>query len=150
MSEQNKAAFRAIPEKLINLGNFDTADQYFAHDYVDHALPAGLPAGVAGFQAFFTHAAHGLPRPAIHRRGCGGGRGESGGTGDGAWDDEGGFPGDEGNRQDGDLDGNPYRSFAAGKVVEHWATIDQLGMLHQLGFATTPEQQVVAPGGIEN
>ncbi len=28
--------------------------------------------------------------------------------------------------------------FANGKLAEHWAVVDQLGMLHQLGFAPTP------------
>jgi len=37
---------------------------------------------------------------------------------------------------------------ADGKVVEHWATIDQLGMLQQLGLAATPKQQAAAPGGV--
>jgi predicted ester cyclase len=27
---------------------------------------------------------------------------------------------------------------AGGKLVEHWAVIDQLGMLQQLGFAPSP------------
>jgi predicted ester cyclase len=40
--------------------------------------------------------------------------------------------------------------YAGGKVAEHWATIDQLGMLQQLGLVATPEQQVVAPGGVTN
>ena len=36
-----------------------------------------------------------------------------------------------------------------GKVLEHWATIDQLGMLQQLGLVATPEQPAIAPGGIK-
>jgi predicted ester cyclase len=27
-----------------------------------------------------------------------------------------------------------------GKIVEHWASVDQLGMLQQLGLATVPGQ----------
>ena len=34
--------------------------------------------------------------------------------------------------------------FTNGKQVEHWAVIDQLGMLQQLGFAAAPGQ----PAGV--
>ena len=34
--------------------------------------------------------------------------------------------------------------FASRKAVEHWATVDQLGMLQQLGFAEAPGQPVGA------
>ena len=40
--------------------------------------------------------------------------------------------------------------YVGSKVVEHWATIDELGMLQQLGFAATPEQHPVIPGGVKN
>jgi predicted ester cyclase len=33
-----------------------------------------------------------------------------------------------------------------GKAVEHWAVVDQLGMLAQLGFAQAPGQPVGAAG----
>ena len=39
---------------------------------------------------------------------------------------------------------------AAGKVTEHWATIDQLGTLQQLGLVATQAQPVIAPAGIKN
>ena len=34
--------------------------------------------------------------------------------------------------------------YADGKAVEHWAVVDQLGMLAQLGFAQAPSQ----PAGV--
>jgi predicted SnoaL-like aldol condensation-catalyzing enzyme len=53
--EENKAAFRRIPEEVINSGNLDLADEVFAPDYVDHApVPPGVPGGLEGFKAFFT------------------------------------------------------------------------------------------------
>ena len=54
--EENKAAFRRIPEEVINSGNLDLADEVFAPDYVDHApVPPGVPGGLEGFKAFFTN-----------------------------------------------------------------------------------------------
>lgn len=150
MSEQNKAAFRAIPEQVINPGNLTAADQYFAQDYVDHALPPGLPAGVAGFKAFFTMLRTAFPdlhytvedvvaegekvvaRVSVH----GSMKGD--------------FQGMKATGKTATWTEIHIGRYAGGKVVEHWATIDQLGMLHQLGLAATPEPQTVAPGGIKN
>ncbi len=150
MSEQNKAAFRAIPEKLINLGNFDTADQYFAHEYVDHALPAGLPAGVAGFQTFFTMLRTAFPdlQYIVEDVVAEGEKVVARVTARGTM--KGDFQGMKATGKTATWTEIHIGRYAAGKVAEHWATIDQLGMLHQLGLATTPEQQVVAPGVIEN
>jgi predicted ester cyclase len=54
-TEQNKANFRAIPEKLINTGNLAAADELFTPDYIEHVpFPPGFPSGVAGFKAFFS------------------------------------------------------------------------------------------------
>ena len=44
--EENKAAFRRIPEEVINSGNLDLADEVFAPDYVDHAPVPPIPQDV--------------------------------------------------------------------------------------------------------
>jgi predicted ester cyclase len=150
MSEQNKAAFRAIPEKLINPGKLDAADQYFAHDYADHALPAGLPAGVAGFKAFFTLLRTAFPdlQYIVEDVVAEGEQVVARVTARGSM--KGDFQGMKATGKTATWTEIHIGRYAGGKVVEHWATIDQLGMLHQLGFAITPEQQTVAPGGIKN
>jgi predicted ester cyclase len=150
MSEQNKATFRAIPEKLINLGDLTAADQYFAHDFVDHTLPPGLPAGVAGFKAFFTMLRTAFPD--LHYT-----------VGDVVAEGEkvvarvsvrgsmkGDFQGMTATGKTATWTEIHIGRFVNGKVAEHWATIDQLGMLQQLGLAATPAQRAVAPGGITN
>ncbi len=54
-AEENKAAFRRIPEEVINSGSLDRADELFASDYIEHVPnPLGLPGGPEGFKAFFT------------------------------------------------------------------------------------------------
>jgi predicted SnoaL-like aldol condensation-catalyzing enzyme len=35
-AEENKAAFRRIPEEVINSGSLDRADELFASDYIEH------------------------------------------------------------------------------------------------------------------
>lgn len=146
MSEQNKAAFRAIPEKVINLGKFDTADQYFAQNYVDHALPPGLPAGVAGFQAFFTMLRTAFPdlqyivEDVVAEGEKVAARVSVRGT------MKGDFQGMKASGKTATWTEMHFGRYAEGKVVEHWATIDQLGMLQQLGFAAMPEQHSAAPG----
>jgi predicted ester cyclase len=148
MFEQNKAIFRAIPEKVVNTGNLDAADQYFAQDFVDHTTPAGLPNGLAGFKAYITRLRSAFPdlhltvedvvaegETVVVRATA---RGTM--TGD--------FLEMKATGKTATWTEIHIGRLADGKVVEHWATIDQLGMLQQLGLAATPEQQAVAPGGV--
>ena len=150
MSEQNKAAFRAIPEKLINLGKLDAADQYFAQNYVDHALPPGLPAGVAGFQAFFSMLRTAFPdlQYMVEDVVAEGEQVVARVTAHGTM--KGDFQGMKASGKAATWTEIHIGRYAAGKVVEHWATIDQLGMLHQLGLAAIPQQQAVVTEVIKN
>lgn len=149
MFEQNKAIFRAIPEKVVNTGNLDAADHYFAQDFVDHMTPAGLPNGLAGFKAYVTRLRGAFPdlrftvedvvaegETVVVRATA---RGTM--TGD--------FLEMKATGKTATWTEIHIGRLADGKVVEHWATIDQLGMLQQLGLAATPEQQAVAPGGVK-
>jgi predicted ester cyclase len=150
MSEHNKAALRAIPEKLINTKNLAAADQYFAADFVDHAAPPGSPAGIAGFKAFFGALTTAFPdlhytvEDTIAEGEQVVGRVTVRGT------MKGDFMGMKATGKTATWTEIHIGRFANGRVVEHWATIDQLGMLQQLGLAAAPAQRVVAPGGITN
>lgn len=149
MFEQNKAIFRAIPEKVVNTGNLDAADHYFAQDFVDHTTPAGLPNGLAGFKAYITRLRSAFPdlhftvedvvaegETVVVRATA---RGTM--TGD--------FLEMKATGKTATWTEIHIGRLADGKVVEHWATIDQLGMLQQLGLAATPGQQAVATGGVK-
>ena len=149
MFEQNKAIFRAIPEKVVNTGNLDAADHYFAQDFVDHTTPAGLPNGLAGFKAYITRLRSAFPdlhftvedvvaegETVVVRATA---RGTM--TGD--------FLEMKATGKTATWTEIHIGRLADGKVVEHWATIDQLGMLQQLGLAATPGQQAVDPGGVK-
>ncbi len=140
MSEQNKAAFRAIPEKLINTGDFSTADQYFAANYVDHDAPPGAPPGLAGFQAFFSMMRAAFPdlhytiEDLIAEGDKVVGRATVRGT------MKGDFVGMKATGKTATWTEIHIGRYANGRLVEHWATIDQLGMLQQLGLAPTSGQ----------
>jgi predicted ester cyclase len=149
MFEQNKAIFRAIPEKVVNTGNLDAADHYFAQDFVDHTTPAGLPNGLAGFKAYITRLRSAFPdlhftvedvvaegETVVVRATA---RGTM--TGD--------FLEMKATGKTATWTEIHIGRLADGKVVEHWATIDQLGMLQQLGLAATPEQRAVALGEVK-
>jgi steroid delta-isomerase-like uncharacterized protein len=139
-TEQNKAVARRIVEDVINPGNLARASELFAANYVDHAAPPGFPPGVEGFKMFFTAFRAAFPDLQYHI------------------EDEIA----EGNMvvqramahgtMKGDFQGMPATGksaswneihivrFAGGQIVEHWANVDQLGMLQQLGLAPTPGQ----------
>jgi len=140
MSEQNKAAFRAIPEKVINTGDFAVAEQYFAADYVDHAAPPGVPAGLPGFHAFFSMLRAAFPdlhytvEDEIAEGDKVVGRVTVRGT------MKGDFLGMKATGKAATWSEIHIGRYANGKLVEHWATIDQLGMLQQLGLAPVPGQ----------
>jgi predicted ester cyclase len=133
-TEQNRANFRAIPEQVINQGDFDAADQLFATDYIDHAsLPPGLPSGVTGVKAFFALLRSAFPdlhytvEVLLAEDDLVAGHVTVTGT------------------HTGELMGIPPTGrmvrwtethigrFVDGKLVEHWSDNDQLSMLQQLG-----------------
>jgi predicted ester cyclase len=150
MSEQNKAAFRAIPEQLINTKNLDAADQYFGAEYVDHAAPPGSPAGIDGFKAFFGALTTAFPdlKYTVEDLIAEGEKVVGRVTVRGTMKQD--FQGMKATGKTATWTEIHIGRFANGKVVEHWATIDQLGMLQQLGLADAPARQPLASGGIKN
>ena len=132
-----KAMLEAIFEEIINNGNIDAADEYFAEDYVDHG-PMG---DLHGRQAFKDTIA--MWRQAVPDVHCTVKSvvtdGETAGwlvyttgthTGDGL-----GFP----------ATGKRFETVSAnigrlrdGKAIEHWAEQGMLPMLIQLGVLPAP------------
>jgi predicted ester cyclase len=150
MSEQNKAAFRAIPEQVINTGNLAAADQYFADDFVDHTAPPGLPAGLAGFKAYITILRGAFPdlHLTVEDVVAEGEKVVVRVTSRGTM--KGDFLGMKPTSKTATWTEIHIGRYVGGKVAEHWATIDQLGILQQLGLVAIPEQQAIAPGGVRN
>lgn len=131
--EDNKAIARRLIEAL-NRGDIDGVAQHFAPDYVDHALPPGSPPGPEGFKQFF-----GLLRKAfpdfrytledevaegdmlVHRL-----------TGHGTMKGE--FQGMPPTGKHAEWSEMHLARISNGKVMEHWAVVDQLDMLQKLGL----------------
>jgi len=133
-AEANKAAFRRIPEEIINTGNFDLADELFAPDYIEHVVtPPGTPPGIAGFKAYFTMLRAAFPDlhytveavlaegdlAAGHITARGTHRGE--------------FLGIAPTGAQVSWGETHIGRFENGKLIEHWGDSDDLGRFQQLG-----------------
>ena len=139
MSEQDKTAMRRIPLELFNEGRLDVVDQVVAEDYVEHLpLPPGLPTGRAGLKAFVTGIRAAFPDfkyRVIHEIA----EGElivqhlsASGT------MKGDFAGMPATGKHATWNETHIARVAYGMLAEHWAVIDQLGMLQQLGVIPVP------------
>ncbi len=136
MSQPNKETLRRIPLEAIKEGKVEIVDEVLAADFVEHgSLPPGLPQGREGLKALIVGLRAAFPdfRYSVlheiaeddmvvqHMRASGTMKGEYAGmkpTGKSAtWDEV------------------HIVRMKDGKAVEHWAVVDQLGMLQQLGLA---------------
>jgi predicted ester cyclase len=136
-TEQNKAILDRIPAE-ISKGNLGIFDELFSRDAVDHTQPPGSPKGPAGPKQFFAMLRAAFPDLTIkteatiaegdlvvHRA-------TSSGTMKGP------FQGMPATGKHATWTEIHIARIQNGKVVEHWANMDQLGMLQQLGLAPTP------------
>jgi steroid delta-isomerase-like uncharacterized protein len=137
-TEQNKAVVQRIVE-AINQGNWSALDDLFSADYVEHAAPPGLPPGLVGLIQFFSMLRAAFPdfhytvddviaegEKVVQRV-----------TGHGTM--QGDFLGMPATGKHASWGEIHIGRFAGDKIVEHWASIDQLGMLQQLGLAPSPQ-----------
>ena len=136
MSEQNKATARRLYEEVINQGKLETADELLAPDAPSHTGvppgPEGLKRHVSMLRAAFPDLHHSIEDviaegdKVVVRTTCTG-------------------------THVGDFLGIPPtgRRFTQehihilrleqGKVAEHWAQMDKVGMMQQLGVMPAPE-----------
>ncbi len=141
MSEQeNYNQFRRIPEEIINTGNVALADELITADYIEHDSVPGFPLGVEGFKQYVQVFRAAFPD--LHYT---------------VMEDLSFMEGDKvggalmgHGTMKGDLLGMPASGKEAtwmemhigryhdGKLVEHWANVDQMSMFVQLGFAPAP------------
>ena len=141
-TETNRANFRAVPIEIFNKGNLAMADEYFAPDYIEHViLPPGFPTGIPGLKAFVTMMRAAFPDfqytldgDAIAEGDMFAGRLTATGTNTGS------FMGMPPTGKRATWTEIHFARMVDGKMVEHWANIDQLGMLQQLGVIPAPGQ----------
>ncbi len=134
-TERNKAIANRIHTEL-NKGNVAIFDEVLDPKVVDHAMPPG----VASAKQFFTALRAAFPDlqytmddviaegdKVVHRQ-------TAHGTMKGA------FQGMPATGKQATWTEMHIVRFANGKIVEHWANVDQVGMLQQLGLMPTPSQ----------
>ena len=139
-AEENKAKATRFVQEVINADNLNDFEKYFAADYVDHVpLPPGLPAGAEGFKLFFGGLRAAFPdfHYTTDETMAEGDKVVQRLTGHGTMKGSLlGFPATGKHADWGEI--HISRVGADGKFVEHWAVVDQLGMLQQLGLAPAP------------
>jgi predicted ester cyclase len=144
--EQNRASFRAIPEKVFNTGDIALLDDLVAEDDIEHipALP-GFPTGREGLKQFvqlfrvaFPDLRYTLPAETICEGEYASGYATATGTNTGPLPSPFG-PIPATGKQATWMEIHIGR-YSGGKLVEHWAVIDQLSMLAQLGLVPAPGQ----------
>jgi predicted ester cyclase len=140
MSESNKALASRIPVEAFGQGHTEVIDEVLAPDFVDHGgLPPGMPPGKEGVKLLVQAVRNAFPDLAItidhsiaegdfvvlHVTNSGTMKGEFGGM--------------PPSGKHATWDAVHISRIIDGRIAEHWAVQDQLGMLQQLGFVPTPE-----------
>jgi predicted ester cyclase len=139
-TEENKASARRFLAEVINGGNLGVIDELTGRGFVDHSLPPGVPAGIEGIKGFFMMLRAAFPD--LHYK-----LEDSIAEGDkvvqrttASRTMKGDFQGMPASGKSATWQEIHITRYAEGKAVEHWGTVDQLGMLQQLGFAEAPRQ----------
>ena len=138
-TEENKTKSTRVIEEGINKNNFDAIASVIAADYVEHQPPPpGAPTGLEGFKVFLTQFRSAFPgfHYTIDNTIAEGDKVGQQITGHGTM--TGSFAGMPATGKQVSWGEVHISRFKDGKVVEHWAVIDQLGMLRQLGLVPTP------------
>jgi predicted ester cyclase len=143
-TEDNKANASRFLEEVINRGNLSVIDELSGPSFVDHQLPPGVPATPDGLKGYIS--AFRMAFPDLHYT-----LEDSIAEGDRVVQRvmaqgtmKGDFQGMPASGKSATWQEIHITRYANGKAAEHWATIDQLGMLQQLGFAEAPGQPVGA------
>jgi steroid delta-isomerase-like uncharacterized protein len=138
MSEQNKAIANSLVLDVFNTGNLDRLGEFFTTDYVEHAAPPGVPATIEGVKMFFTMFRAAFPdfHYTIDDVIAEDDKVVTRATGHGTM--KGAFLGMPATGKSAAWSEIHITRFVNGKIAEHWANSDQMGMLQQLGLAPAP------------
>ncbi|HHW51167.1 MAG TPA: ester cyclase [Pseudoclavibacter sp.] len=133
-TEQNKALVRRMVEEFFNQGNIGQADEFLAHDFVEHEeLPPGIPSGREGVKQLTAMMRSAFPdfkatiddmvaegdKVVIRQTWSGTQKGEFMGV-----------PPTGKSVSFGVID---ILRMVGGKCVEHWGQMDSMGLMQQLG-----------------
>jgi predicted ester cyclase len=126
--------YRRIPLEVFNDGRVELVEELLSEDFVEHAAPPGWPTTRDVLTQFVTGIRAAFPDFRYEILG--------------QWQDgdmhigwlrasgtmSGDFMGMPASGKSATWEETHIGRFAGGKLAEHWAVIDQLGMLTQLGF----------------
>ncbi len=136
--EQNKTIADRLPLEL-SKGNLAVLEEVIDPKAVDHGLPPGLPQTREGTKQFFAGFRAAFPDLNYRIE-------DTIAEGDyvvqrvvGTGTMKGAFQGMPPSGKSATWEEIHIVRFANGKVVEHWANVDQLAMLTQLGFVQPPK-----------
>ena len=139
-ADDNRALAQRFYEEVWNKGNLDAVAELLTGDFVDHAAPPGFPSGPEGAKQVFTMYRSAFPNFSLTVE-------DLIAEGDkivARWVTRG--------THQGELMGIPPTGkqvtvtgidvfrVAGGKLAEHWAQFDMLGLLQQIGVAPAPGQ----------
>ncbi len=134
-AEDNKKTARRLVKDGINTGNWAVMEEIIAPGAVDHSLPPGIPNNREGFKMFMAGFRAAFPdlTYTIEDEMADGDKVYNRSMGTGTM--KGDFQGMKASGKKATWqEMHVVRFDASGKVVEHWATVDQVSMLTQLGF----------------
>ncbi len=139
--EQNKATHRRIAAVFSGEGGrIESIDELVASNYTNHTpLPPGVPEGRDGLKVFANALRSAFP-DLTHRVDVEVGEGDLATiyiTRTGTM--KGGFLGMPATGKQATWSEVHISRFKDGKVVEHWAAVDQFGMAQQLGLIPAPQ-----------
>jgi predicted ester cyclase len=132
--EQNKKAFRSIPEVIYN-GDLSRIDEFFASNYIEHApLPPGWPEGLAAVKQYFKELRTAFPDLHATVLQTIGEDDQVAGMVHVRATHLGSFMGIPATGKKLEWTESHFGRMENGKLAEHWANWDQLGQLQQMGI----------------
>jgi steroid delta-isomerase-like uncharacterized protein len=145
-TQENKASATRFLDEVINKGNVSVIDELSGANFVDHQAPPGVPPTAEGVKGFITMFRAAFPdlHYTLEDSIAEGDRVVQRATAHGTM--KGDFMGMPASGKSATWSEIHITRYENGKAVEHWAVVDQLGMLAQLGFAQAPGQPVGAAG----
>ncbi len=140
--EENKTVVRRFVEEVQSQHRFDLLDELFDPDYLDYAVPVGMPPaqGTGYFKQFYTTMLRALPdaRATIHDQIAEGDKVTTRKTFHGTHRGE--FMGIPPTGKAVELLIIDIFRVTGGKLSEHWGAWDNLSLLQQLGAMPAPGQ----------
>ena len=133
MSEQNKTVGRRLFEQVWNKGDLAVLDELYAADFVSHSAQPGLPPGIEGEKQFVRMYLGAFPdtHMVIEDQVAEGDKVVTRWTATGTHKGE--LMGIPPTGKQVKVSGITIDRLRGGKIVEEWASFDQLGMLQQIG-----------------